>query len=336
MTEPDLAVKPSGRILAVDYFRGLAVLLMLIYDYVPFFTKNVPLILQHGREDQFLFGDLVAPFFLFIMGFSLALSVSKRKASGSNERQIFESVLTRSLLLLGIGLAIDISRGWIIWGQLQFRWGVLETLGVSYLVSYLVMRFRYLDLQLFALSILLGIHLFLSVFSSYRAVLRSISHGSPFSVLSWAAIAIIGMICGERFTKNYPGFENFMIKAGILFVLLGSVISPFNPLTKRLVSSSYALFSSGLSILLFLLLYYLIENRKFAVVIKLLKPLREFGIAALLAWALQYVVAVYFIYYFHKYGKLQPLYGITLAMAMILVVWIIVCGANQRGIRIKI
>lgn len=337
MISADPTLQPARRILAVDYFRGLAVLLMLVYDYVPFFSRNVPLIFQHGREDVLLFGDLVAPFFLFIMGFSLALSVNKRRASGSTESDIFRHVLIRSILLVGIGLFIDVTRGFVIRGELALSWGILETLGVSYLFSYFVLRFRRLGIQILIISISLGIHLVLSSFFPwYRHILRSISHGSPFSVLAWAPIAVIGTICGERFTENRHDFEIFLTKVGIVLILIGLAISPISPLTKKLVTSSYAIFSSGASALFLLLVYYLVEDRRQAAVIWFLKPLREFGISALLAWALQYVVVVYFIYYFHKYGRLPLYLGLPFAFAMILAVWIIVSEANQRNIRIKI
>lgn len=329
--------QPGQRILSVDYFRGLAVFLMLVYDYVPFFTRNVPLILQHGRGDKLLFGDLVAPFFLFIMGFSLALSVKKRRASGNTESDIFRHVLVRSILLVAIGLFIDVTRGLIISGELAFGWGVLETLGLSYLFSYFVLRFRYLGAQLLIISISLGIHLILSNFSpGYQNILTSSAHGGPFSMLAWAPIAAVGTICGIRFIQNRPGFKVFLAKVGTAAILIGIAMSIINPLTKKFVTSSYAIFSSGASALFFLLIYYLVEDKKQAVVIRLLKPLREFGISALLAWALQYIVAVYFIYYFHKYGKLPAYLGIPLTFAMIFVVWIIVREANRRNIRIKI
>lgn len=308
---------------------------MLVYNYVPFFSRHVPLALQHGREDVFLFGDLVAPFFLFIMGVSLALSVHKRMASGSTQGEILRHVLKRSFLLIIIGLFIDETLELAVGGRFGLTWGVLETLGASYLISYLVIR-RSTTTKFLVSAILLGAHLVLSAFPWYLDILRSAPHGGPLSTLSWAPITIIGLVCGEQLSTDRSHYERFLLAVALPLLILGLVMSPVDPLNKVIVSSSYAIFSAGASALFFLFLYYLIETRKLAFIDSLLKPLRDFGVSALLAWVLQYVLAAYFVYYFHVHGKLAPYNGVTLTIGLILVVWLLVHLANRKGLRLTL
>src|SRR3989304_7409268 len=95
------------RYVSLDYFRGFSVFLMILFNLVPLYSNEVPIILQHGREDRFLFGDLGAPFFLFIMGVALAISVNRRTANGYNQKELLKHVLRRILLLFAIGIVLD-------------------------------------------------------------------------------------------------------------------------------------------------------------------------------------------------------------------------------------
>lgn len=328
-------IQTNKRLLSVDYFRGLAVLLMLIYDYVPFFTKNVPLLLQHGRTDMLLIGDLVAPFFLFIMGLSLAISICKQREKGMSEKQIFLIALKRAVLLFMLGIIIDETRAPLLGGSFGMKWGVLETLGASYLVTYFIMRLKPWT-RVTATAGLLSLHLGLLTYTPYANYIKTSAHGSPLSILSWATIAVFGMIAGEHLMKNRNGYEHYLYWMGAALIIIGTVVGFIDPPRKELVSSSYALISSGASAIVLMLMYYLIETRKVEWLIQRLRPLREFGTAALFAWVLQYLLAAYFIWYFHIHEKLPFFYGTALATAMIAAVWLVVTIANRRGIAIKI
>jgi predicted acyltransferase len=322
---------------SVDYFRGLAVVLMLIYDYVPFFTKDVPRILQHGRTDRLLFGDFVAPFFLFIMGTSLAFTMCKQRNQGMDERELFKKVLRRAFLLLLIGLAIDEARAPLLGGTLGIKWGVLETLGVSYLIAYLVMRFKSLWARGAITLAMLSLQLWLTLtIPWYRGFIEGASHGSPFSVLSWATIAIFGMIAGERLTFERGHYGWYLARFGAALIACGIIIGFIDPPRKELVSASYALVTSGGSAIVLLVLYNLLDIRKEEWMIRFGRPLHEFGVAALLAWILQYVIAAPFIWYFHTYGRISAVYGIPLSLSTILLVWIIIMEANKKGIGLKV
>jgi predicted acyltransferase len=330
-----------NRLLSVDYFRGGAVFLMLVYNYVPFFSRSIPLIFQHGQSDRLLPGDFVAPFFLFIMGLSLAMFIDKRRALGDSEISVFWQVARRAVFLLLIGVLIDDVRAPLLGGTIglggtyYIKWGVLETLGVSYLIAYLVMRFG-ARTRFVIIAGLLAAYAALMTDVSFSNFVQTHAHGSPLSVISWSTIAAFGMIAGDRMVKNRQDFEKYLYRMGGSLIIIGTAVSLYMPARKDLVTSSYALITAGGAAIAYMVAYYLMETRKFDAVAKWLKPLNDFGRAALAAWILQYALAGYLIWYFHIHGGLDPWLGIPLAFLMIGIVWIAVKLINRAGWRFAI
>lgn len=240
---------------SLDLFRGFAVLMMILYNLIPLFSDNVPLILQHGREDGLLFGDLAAPFFLYIMGVALTLSVNRRAAKGQAREEINRHVLMRSVKLFLIGWVLDITVF-----RSPFTWGVLETLALSYCISYFLLRYG-IEKRLLLVSIMyisfyiIASHAFLIQF------IRNIPHGGPLSTLSWTPLTIFGALSGEYLERRKSSFQRFLLTSGSALMFLGVLISPEIPFNKRLVSVSYSLFSSGASSLMLLLFYQLTEKK---------------------------------------------------------------------------
>jgi len=97
----------GGRLISLDVFRGLTIALMIIVNvpgswssiYPPFLHAN-----WHGITPT----DLVFPFFLFIVGVSIALAYSKRLTTGANRSEMYRKLFKRSatIFLLGIFLWI--------------------------------------------------------------------------------------------------------------------------------------------------------------------------------------------------------------------------------------
>ncbi len=56
-----------GRIKSIDQFRGFAIISMIIINYLALFNAT-PAWLKHAPEAGLTFADLVAPYFVFIIG----------------------------------------------------------------------------------------------------------------------------------------------------------------------------------------------------------------------------------------------------------------------------
>jgi heparan-alpha-glucosaminide N-acetyltransferase len=96
---------PRERVLSLDVFRGLTILVMIFVNEVAG-IQDVPAWMRHAPEnsDAMTFVDLVFPAFLFIVGMSIPLAVERRVARGDSLMRICGHVLVRTLGLLLIGV----------------------------------------------------------------------------------------------------------------------------------------------------------------------------------------------------------------------------------------
>jgi heparan-alpha-glucosaminide N-acetyltransferase len=97
----------KDRLVSLDAFRGFDILTMVFVNYIAG-MKGIPFILRHAAADQdvFTLTDLVFPGFLFIVGVSIPLALSKRKAEGRTALALLGHVLVRTLALLFLGVLL--------------------------------------------------------------------------------------------------------------------------------------------------------------------------------------------------------------------------------------
>jgi predicted acyltransferase len=146
----------AGRLLSLDAFRGLTIVGMILVNN-PGDWGHLYWPLGHARWHGWTPTDLVFPFFLFIVGTSLAYSLRKYLASDDLpeakwqkrrvDRAVYWRILRRTILLILLGLLIGLSgrlfnylfgnADAIDLGTLRFP-GVLQRIGLVYFVVSLV------------------------------------------------------------------------------------------------------------------------------------------------------------------------------------------------------
>jgi predicted acyltransferase len=302
----------SKRLPSIDVLRGLTVAFMILVnnngDDAHAYRQ-----LNHSPWNGFTLTDLVFPTFLFIMGISMVLSFSARKARAVSKAQQILSILRRFTLLFVLGLVVN---GFPYFHLSTLRiYGVLQRIAICYLLAAL--------LQLLSDRVAPRIALFFAAVIAYWALLRFIpvpGYGFPslhlpqldpnINLVAWLdrqifphrlfeatrdpegllsdlpafATTLLGMLTGSwlRAQRSLTTKLQGILVTGILLVAAGLLWADSFPINKRLWTSSYVLFAGGLSLLLLALFFYLLEIRESGATWKL--PFLVFGTNAITAY----------------------------------------------------
>src|SRR5271157_3018324 len=129
----DATTQPlSGRLLSMDVFRGLAVAGMILVDN-PGDDLRAYGAIRHTVWNGWSPADLVFPSFLFMVGISLMFSYSARQARGETRQSLFRHAITRTLILMGIGLFLNAFPTFEL-RTMRFE-GVLQRIALCYLAA---------------------------------------------------------------------------------------------------------------------------------------------------------------------------------------------------------
>jgi heparan-alpha-glucosaminide N-acetyltransferase len=103
----DTRLAPAPRIVSIDIFRGLTMAVMIFVNELdgveglPWWTHHA-----HASENVMTYVDMVFPFFLFVLGMSLPLSVTQRLKRNPSLPALWLHVFLRFLGLLALGLIL--------------------------------------------------------------------------------------------------------------------------------------------------------------------------------------------------------------------------------------
>ncbi len=96
---------PAGRILSIDAFRGITILVMVFVNELAG-IRDIPLWMKHmpADADAMTFVDLVFPAFLFIVGMSVPFAISNREKKGDTFLRLQRHIVWRTVGLLVMGV----------------------------------------------------------------------------------------------------------------------------------------------------------------------------------------------------------------------------------------
>jgi predicted acyltransferase len=291
------------------------------------------------------FTDLVAPFFVFIVGLCIPLSRQKRGA----EWWKHVGIRTIGLIIAGI---IYIS---LIF-KLSYWWGILQAIGVAYFMGAALMLIPGWS-RWIAVFLIAGVHSWLTwhipwwvemgdktkpfwtILTPTGDMLRPLTiHCTPWGSISYGLTTVIGTLLGEAIaTRDRLKILKQSLLIGIVFTLVGYLFHKYYlPMNKDFVSASYALFTAGIGAFTFLIFYWLIDVWQF-------KRgwawfLGVFGANALLAYFMQPVVRIFLV----ALGPYEGLKGHAAWNGMLaglewtMILWAVVLWFNRKGLYWKL
>jgi predicted acyltransferase len=272
------------RLRSLDAFRGLTIALMILVN-MPGSWSYVYAPLQHAVWFGWTPTDLVFPFFLFIVGVSLVFSLTTRRAEGTSSALLYRHILLRSAVLFGLGVLLN---AYPLFALSTLRLtGVLQRIAVSYLFAAIVVLKTPIRWQGWLTAALLlgywGLLAWIPVPGVATGTLtpegnlagwldRAIlgTHGyahSPtdpeglLSTLPAFATVLTGVLTGHWLQSGHDRRDilAWLYVAGWVTLLAGLWWSVWLPISKKLWTSSYVLFTTGAALHLLALCYWAID-----------------------------------------------------------------------------
>ena len=277
---------PASRLLALDVFRGLTIAGMIVVNTPGSWTHVYPPLL-HAEWHGWTATDTIFPFFLFIVGVSMAVSFARRRAQGASRREFFLHSVRRAAIIFGLGLALNVLSFFVFHREHLRIPGVLQRIGVVYLFAAgIFLAFGRRGVLATAILLLVGywaLMRFVPVpgfgagrldlegnLAAYvdRAVLGAHTWKpgwdpeGPLSTIPAIATALLGALAGEWIRSDTLKHRLMgLIFGGWLAVGVGLLWSLSFPINKNLWTSSYAVFMSGLAALLLALCIVIVDGK---------------------------------------------------------------------------
>lgn len=285
----------SQRYYSLDVFRGATVALMILvnnpgsWGHIFGPLKHAP---WHGATPT----DLVFPFFLFAVGNAMAFVMPRFEQAGP--ALFWRKVIKRTVLIFAIGLFLNWSpfvkwEGESIvaktWENIRIL-GVLQRIALCYFFASVIVFYAktrgafvisgILLLLYWLICLLLGAagdpYSLTGWFGTQIDIkLLGVTHiykgeGVPFdpeglpSTVAAVVQVIFGFLVGQYIQqkgKSYEMLSNLFI-AGLVLVFTGYCWDMVFPINKKIWTSSYTLYTTGLAILVLSTLIYLIEFKE--------------------------------------------------------------------------
>lgn len=275
--------REAGRMASLDVFRGLTIAGMILVNN-PGSWEAIYSPLEHAAWYGWTPTDLVFPFFLFIVGVSITLALSRRADSSGTKRDLYLKIIRRSLIIFALGLFLA---GFPRYDLSTLRIpGVLQRIAVCYLIaSILFLKTKWrtqavvaasLLLLYWALMVLIPVPGFgagdLSMEGNLAAYVDRTLFGrhiwkpvyDPEGILSTLpaiATTLAGVLTGHWLRLRRSEYEKVagLFVAGASLVVAGWAWGFWFPINKALWTSSYVLLTAGLSLQLLAVCFWLVD-----------------------------------------------------------------------------
>ncbi len=283
------------RYYSLDVFRGATVALMILVNN-PGSWGNIYGPLKHAPWHGCTPTDLVFPFFLFAVGNAMAFVMPKFEAGEASA--FWKKITKRTLLIFGIGLFLNWSP-FIKWEDsvlVAKKWenvrilGVLQRIALSYFFASIIVYYTKTKGAFVLGGIILLLYWFITAslgapgdpysMTGYfgtdidKTILGEthMYHGEGVafdpegisSTLTGIVQVIFGFLVGQYIQqkgKTYEMLANLLL-SGVVLIVAGLCFDMVFPINKKIWTSSYVLYTTGLAIVTIGVLIYLIEFKE--------------------------------------------------------------------------
>jgi len=280
-----MSTAAPNRLVSLDVFRGITIAGMTLVNN-PGTWSAIYWPLEHAEWNGWTPTDLVFPFFLFIVGVSIALAFGRRVEEGADKKPLYIKTVKRALIIFGLGLFLN---GFPYFHLSDIRIpGVLQRIAVCYLITALIfLSTRARTQAIIAVALLLVYWIVMTKIAapgfaagdltkegSLASYVDRVIFGphvwkpakvyDPEGILSTIpaiSTTLFGVLAGHWLRSERTQVEKAagLFVAGAICVMIGWAWNPFFPINKALWTSSYVVFTAGLGLQLLALCYWFVD-----------------------------------------------------------------------------
>jgi heparan-alpha-glucosaminide N-acetyltransferase len=309
---------------------------------------------EHKPWEWIAFWDLIQPAFMFMVGVAMPFALARRMELGATKTDLFRHVVIRSLrLILMSQILISIGDGHMSFQLIN----VLAQIGLTYFLCYLIMQWEFRWQLVTAAALLIGHWAlfvafpgtegpFMSKTTNIGAVIDKAVFGHMngdywvnLNFVTSTVTTLFGVWTGRLLQTGRSHLEKVRILgiSAVACLVVGFAIHPWNPIIKRICTTSFTLYSTGWILLMLITFYWVIEMRGYR---RWVFPLVVVGANSIFIYSLEMVfrgwlnraVGVFTL----KYEFLGDFASVAQSCTVLLVMWYCCYWLYKRKIFLKL
>ncbi len=312
-----------NRLISLDAMRGFTIAAMILVNF-PGNGDHVFAPLNHSVWNGLTATDLIAPFFLFIVGVSIAIAYTKRLKIGAPKKAMYKKIIVRSFKIFAVGILLN-----LIWdfNFADMRWtGTLPRIAIVFFAcAFIFLNTNWKTQVWIGISILVAYWLAMTLIPSPdlgQVMLEpgknlaawfdrlflpgSMWQAGPGSgrVFQWDPEGILstfpsivsgiaGMLAGSLMVGNKSKEQKviFLMVGGFFITIIGYLWGLSFPVNENIWTSSFVLVTSGAASMSLGACYFIVDMKGYTYGTK---PGIIFGANAITVYVLGDVLAAIF------------------------------------------
>lgn len=283
----------NKRLISLDVFRGIIIAAMILVNF-PGSWRAMYAPLKHSAWEGLTPTDFIFPFFIFIVGVSIALSFTKQIEVGKTKKQLAIKTAWRTVKIFSVGMALRLLPT-LDFSRVQLP-GVLQRIALVFLACALLFLYTNWRTQLYVGMGVLVVYC-LSMMVIYvpdfgagvlepgknlaqwldRIIIpasllnkKGFDAEGIYSTFPAIVTGISGLLAGKIILTNKNREQQIisLFAIGTLLILSGYMWGWYFPIIKKIWTSSFVLVTSGWAFIIFASLIWLIDVRKIQMGIK--------------------------------------------------------------------
>ncbi len=308
-------IKQPERLIFLDGMRGFTIAAMILVNF-PGNDEYVFSPLRHTVWNGLTPTDLIAPFFLFMVGISIVLSYGKALKKGDSKRELYKKILWRFVKIYALGIFLNLLPDFNF-SELRYT-GVLPRIALVFLPCAIIFLNTSFRQQVWIGALILiaywvamtiiptpgvgkvmlepGVNLAAWIDSKFLPGRMWQGTWDPEGILStFPAIVtgITGLLAGHLLASNRVPTDKviYLMIFGMISTAVGYVWGLVFPVNENLWTSSFVLVTSGIASMVLGATYYVVDIRRFT---RWTRPGIIFGANAIAVYVLADLLALVF------------------------------------------